>query len=84
MQRLTLVRRAEPDPAVDTGGVILLEDIAGDPSTPPAGVAVFELDRAAGTARLQEMQLSPGYAQEQLIAGATMLLRADGFETIQT
>jgi hypothetical protein len=78
MQPLTLVRRA------GAGGVFFLEDIAGDPSTPPAGVAVFELDRDARTARLRESRLAAGYPQEQLIAGATMLLHADGFETIET
>ena len=78
MQRLTLVRRA------GAAGVFLLEDIAGDPSTPLVGTAVFELDRDARSARLLEVRLAPGYPEERLIAGASMLLRADGFEAIQT
>jgi hypothetical protein len=78
MQPLTLVRRAGAD------GVFLLEDIAGDPSTPPVGVAIFELDRGARAARLREVRLASGYRHDQLLAGATMLLRADGFETIET
>jgi hypothetical protein len=75
---LTLVRRG------GAAGVFLLEDIAGDLSSPPAGVAVFALDHDARTARLRKVRLAAGFRQEQLIAGATMLLRADGFETIET
>ena len=98
MQPLTLVRRVDHDVATEAarlatldpngsdsaGGCFLMEDVAGDPAAGPAGLAVFDLDRAARRAKLRRLDIAPGYPSEPLIAGAVMLLRAEGFELIET
>jgi hypothetical protein len=66
------------------GSCFLLEDVGGDPSAGPAGLVVFDLDRPARRATLRSLDVAPGYSSEKLIAGAVMLLRAEGFETIET
>jgi hypothetical protein len=66
------------------GGCFLLEDVGGDPSAGPAGLAVFDLDWPARRATLRRLDVAPGYQSEKLISGAVMLLRAEGFETIET
>jgi hypothetical protein len=45
---------------------------------------VFDLDRPARRAKLGRLDIAPGYPSEKLMAGAVMLLRAQGFETIKT
>jgi hypothetical protein len=66
------------------GGCFLLEDVGGDPSAGPAGLAVFDLDWPARRATLRHLDVAPGYHGEKLISGAVMLLRAEGFEAIET
>lgn len=98
MERLTLVRRVESGVAAEAArlaalgatesdrarGCFLMEDVGGDPAAGPAGLAVFDLDRPARRARLRRMDIAPGYPSEPLTAGAVMLLRAEGFEVIET
>jgi hypothetical protein len=66
------------------GGCFLLEDVGGDPSAGPAGLAVFDLDWPTRRATLRRLDVASGYQSQKLISGAVMLLRAEGFETIET
>jgi hypothetical protein len=66
------------------GGCFLLEDVGGDPSEGPAGLAVFDLDWPARRAMLRRLEVAAGYPSEKLVSGAVMLLRAEGFESIET
>jgi hypothetical protein len=82
--RLVTLGATEFAMSARAGGCFLLEDVVGDPSAAPAGLAVFDLDRPARTAKLRRLDLAPGYSSEKLIAGAVMLLMAEGFESIET
>jgi hypothetical protein len=46
------------------GGCFLLEDVGGDPSAGPAGLAVFDLDRPARRAKLRRLDMAAGYPSE--------------------
>ena len=87
-----LLRDVPIDPRQVTGlvrqrAVLVLCDVTLPPSAPPLAAAAFRFDRAAKTAQLDGIAVhAPVRGQglgRRLLAGALMLLRAEGFERVQ-
>ncbi len=70
-----------------TGGLFVLTDLAGEPSSVPMAVAVFEKVENDHRARLVFLSIDGPDRQPEMIRrlleGALMLLRSDGIELVE-
>jgi GNAT superfamily N-acetyltransferase len=88
---VTLLREVPVDPRevahlIRQRAVLVLSDVTLPPAAPPVAAAAFRFDRPAKTAHLVGIGVAAPLRRRglgrRLLAGALMLLRAEGFERV--